>query len=165
MFEHFAEWWRVYICQRFLSSPKISHNRARGGQMHHGKTTAGINYTVAHCYSAQLPIIMRAWRERIHCLCFLSRLHRILQLRPAHCRSLWNYVPLSHHTQRSVLPSQWHHIPGLLFINVRYLSHGWGHHADRVATTKLPLILDELFPEPVIGSHDRATGPDPAVGL
>lgn len=39
MFEHFAEWWRVYICKQFLSSPKISHNQARGGQMHHGKTT------------------------------------------------------------------------------------------------------------------------------
>lgn len=60
--------------------------------------------------------------------------------------------------------SQWHHVPGLLFINVWYLSHGGADHPDRGAPTELHLIADELFPEAVVGPHHRAAAPHPAVG-
>lgn len=50
-------------------------------------------------------------------------------------------------------------------INIRYDPVGRLHHLNRVPTKQLPLILDELAPEPAVGPDDRAASFDPGVGF
>lgn len=62
-------------------------------------------------------------------------------------------------------PSQSHHVPGLLFINVRYFSYGRGHHVDRVTAPQFLLKADQLLPEARVGSHHGSGALHPGVGL
>lgn len=85
----------------------------------------------------------------------------------------WSYHCTDHlcesvaHTKQcsKIKSSHWHHIPGPLLIYVWYLSNGGVGHADRVASTKLHFISDELLPETIVGPHNGSTGPDAPVGL
>lgn len=61
--------------------------------------------------------------------------------------------------------SHWHHIFGLLLINVRDVPHGRGNHADRIATPKVHFIADELFPEALVWSHEGPATLHPPVSL
>lgn len=64
-----------------------------------------------------------------------------------------------------MISSYWHHIFGLLLVNVRDIPHGRRNHADRIGTPKLHFIADELLPEALVRSHEGSATLHPPVSL